>query len=203
MDEFPTARLLLRRFRRSDARALHGYLSLPEVVRYEPYPVQSVEDCERLADERAGRTDMWAVCLRDSGEVIGNLYLHRNEPQAWRTWELGYVLHPDHWGRGYASEGASALVTTCFRAWAAHRVTAGCDPRNAASWRLLERLGFRREGHFRANAFFETDATGNPVWHDSYFYAVLAEEWQSPPPGRGFAGTGEPAPTYARRHDSG
>lgn len=179
MEEFLTARLLLRRFLPSDGPALYSYLSLPEVVRYEPYPVQSAEDCERLAAERADRDDLWAVCLRSSGDLIGNLYLHREDPRAWRTWTLGYVFHPDHWGRGYASEAASALVTTCFESWGAHRVTAGCDPRNAASWRLLERLGFRREGHFLQNASFSTDASGDPVWHDSYHYAVLAAEWRA------------------------
>ncbi len=181
MEEIRTARLLLRRFRPSDGPALHSYLSLPEVVRYEPYPVQSAADCERLAVERAGRDDFWAVCLRPSGDLIGNLYLHREDPRAWRTWELGYVLHPDRWGRGYAREAAAALVTACFESRGAHRVTAGCDPRNAASWRLLERLGFRREGHFLANAAFGTDAGGEPVWHDSYLYAVLAGEWHPAP----------------------
>lgn len=86
---------------------------------------------------------------------------------------------PDHWGRGYASEAASTLVTACFESSGAHRVTAGCDPRNTASWRLLERLGFRREGHFLANASFTSDGEGNPVWHDSYLYAVLADEWRA------------------------
>lgn len=176
MDLIRTERLQLRRFRASDGPGLYAYLSRPKAVRFEPYPVQSAQDCERLAAERASQPAFWAVCLRDSGELVGNLYLNLEDPPVWRTWELGYVFHPDHWRRGYATESARALVGASFD-WGAHRVVARCDPRNDASWRLLERLGLRREGHLRRNASFDTDASGEPVWHDAYLYAVLEEEW--------------------------
>nr|WP_300147647.1 GNAT family N-acetyltransferase [Propionicimonas sp.] len=175
--ELTTSRLLVRRFRASDGPGLHGYLSRAEAVRFEPYPPQSPADCDRLAVERAASPDFWAVCLGGSDELIGNLYLHRHEPLAWRTYELGYVFHPDHWGRGYATEAAAGLVSWCFEHQGAHRVEARCDPVNAASWRLLERLGCRREGHLLQNASFVDDAAGNPVWKDTYLYAVLAAEW--------------------------
>lgn len=174
-DEYTTARLLLRRFVAADAQGLYSYLSRPEAVRYEPYPVQSLDDCRRWAAERATSPDFWAVCLR-SGELIGNLYLHLEEPPAWRGWELGYVFHPDHWGRGYASEAAVRLVDACF-AQGAHRIEARCNPLNDASWRLLERIGFRREGHLRQAASFADGPDGTPLWHDAYVYAVLSEEW--------------------------
>jgi [ribosomal protein S5]-alanine N-acetyltransferase len=54
---------------------------------------------------------------------------------------------------------------------------ARCDPRNEASWKLLERIGFRREGHFRRFAFFRRDDTGKPLWHDAYEYAILDEDY--------------------------
>ncbi|MGC3994989.1 MAG: GNAT family N-acetyltransferase [Propionicimonas sp.] len=171
---FLTPRLSVRRFLPTDGPGLHAYLSRPEAVAFEPYPVQSADACERLAAERARDPDFWAVCLGDV--LIGNLYLHPEEPVAWRTWELGYVFHPDHWGRGYAHESAAALLDRCF-AQGAHRVVAHCDPANPASWRLLERLGLRREGHLRQNASFASDAEGRPVWKDTYPYAVLASEW--------------------------
>ncbi|HEY3339453.1 MAG TPA: GNAT family protein [Propionicimonas sp.] len=176
MEGFTTDRLAVRRFRTTDGPALHAYLSRPEAVRFEPYPVQSAQDCERLAGERAGDPAFWAVCLADTGDLVGNLYLSRQQPDAWRTYELGYVFNPDHWGRRFATESAAALVSACF-AGGAHRIVARCDPRNLASWRLLERLGFRREGHFIRSASFTTDAAGAPVWHDGYLYACLAEEW--------------------------
>ncbi len=176
MEGFATGRLAVRRFLASDGSGLHAYLSRPEAVRFEPYPVQSAQDCERLVRERASDPAFWAVCLAYSGELVGNLYLSREHPEAWRTYELGYVFNPDYWGRGYATESAAALVSKCF-AEGAHRIIARCNPQNLASWRLLERLGFRREGHSLRSASFITDTAGQPVWHDAYLYACLEEEW--------------------------
>ena len=183
MEELDTQRLQVRRFLPADGAGLHAYLSRPEAVRFEPYPVQSRADCDRLAAERSDDPAFWAVCLRGPGELVGNLYLGLQQPLAWRTFELGYVFHPGHWGRGYATEAAGALVAACF-ANGAHRVLARCDPRNEASWRLLERLGFRRGGHLRRNASFAVDDAGEPVWHDAYLYATLAEEWRPPRTGQ-------------------
>lgn len=123
-----------------------------------------------------------AVCLQGSGELVGNLDLNQQQPQSWRTFELGYVFNPPHWGKGYATEAAGALVSACFDR-GAHRVVARCNPQNGSSWRLLERLGFRREGHLVRSASFASNDAGEPIWHDAYLYAALAEEW-SPPSSR-------------------
>lgn len=88
------------------------------------------------------------------------------------TLEMGYVLNRAYWGRGYAAESCQALLTLAF-SQGIHRVYAECDPENAASWRLLERLQFCREGHLRQNVFFWTDAQGKPLWKDTYVYARL------------------------------
>ena len=176
MEGFVTERLAVRRFLDSDGPGLHAYLSRPEAVRFEPYPPQSAQECERLAAERVDDPAFWAVCLRESGALVGNLYLSRQQPEAWRTYELGYVFNPEYWGSGFATESAAGLVSACF-AGGAHRVLARCNPLNRASWRLLERLGFRREGHFLRSASFATDGTGEPIWHDAYQYACLSEEW--------------------------
>lgn len=179
MEEFYTTRLRVRRFVPADGPSLYAYLSMPEAVRYEPYATQSQEECARLAAERSLDPAFWAVCLRGSDELVGNLYLHLEEPRSWRTYELGYVFNPAHWGHGYATEAAGALVSACFEG-GAHRVIARCDPRNGSSWRLLERLGFRREGHLLRNASFDVDDAGEQIWHDAYLYATLAEELSPP-----------------------
>lgn len=173
-----TARLVLRRFAPDDADALHGYLSRPEAVHFEPYGLQSRQDCVLEARRRSGDPDFLAVCLADTGELVGNLYFHPEEPAAWRTSELGYVFHPDHWGHGYATEAVRGLLDAAFAEWGVRRVTARCNPENTASWRLLERVGFRREGHLLAAASFADDEQGNPVWHDTYLYGLLASEWE-------------------------
>ncbi len=179
MDELDTERLRVRRFRLSDGAGLFAYLSRPEAVRFEPYPVQSEQDCARLAAERSVDPAFWAVCLHGSGELVGNLYLSLQQPESWRTYELGYVFHPRRWGHGYATEAAGALVSACFDG-GAHRVVARCNPQNESSWRLLERLGLRREGHLVRSASFGVDDFGRQVWHDAYLYAALAEEWTPP-----------------------
>ncbi|WP_444664239.1 GNAT family N-acetyltransferase [Cellulomonas sp. CW35] len=172
-----TDRLVLRRFTRDDGAGLHAYLSRPEAVRFEPYDVQTRAQCDELATARAQDPSFWAVCRGSDGALVGNLYLHHDEPRGWHGYSLGYVFHPDEWHQGYATEACRALLDVCFRQWGAHRVSARCDPRNEASWRLLERLGLRREGHVRQAASFRTDDAGRPVWHDAYLYAVLDTEW--------------------------
>ena len=174
-----TPRLVLRRFVATDGAGLHAYLSRPEAVAFEPYPVQSREACDLEARRRSGDQDFLAVCRADTGELVGNLYFHPEDPEAWRTSELGYVFHPDHWGRGYATEAVRGLLDLAFGQWGVRRVTARCNPDNAASWRLLERVGFRREGHLLAAVSFVDDEHGNPLWHDTYLYALLASEWES------------------------
>jgi RimJ/RimL family protein N-acetyltransferase len=176
MDRIETERLLLRRFRESDAQDLYEYLSDPEVVKYEPYGVFSEEACLKEAKARAGNPAFFAVCLKEGGKLIGNLYLHEDDPEFF-AWELGYAFNAKYQGMGYASEACRAIVSHAFDCLGAHRVFARCDPLNAPSWRLLERLNMRRESHKLKNVFFRRDGRGSPVWKDTYEYAVLAEEW--------------------------
>lgn len=164
-----TDRLTIRRFQPGDWHALHAYLSDPEVVRFEPYSPFTEAASRYEAIARAGNSAFWAVCLKDGGQLIGNLYLDRRDDMAY---ELGYVFSREAWGHGYASEAARALVTKAFSE-GAHRVFAQCNPENLASWKLLERLGMRREAHFKANVQFSKNAG----WQDTYVYAILESEW--------------------------
>jgi RimJ/RimL family protein N-acetyltransferase len=174
-----TERLVIRRFVRADYKALYAYLSLPEIVRFEPYEVFSLRDCKREAAKRARHPSFWALCLRGTDELIGNLYFSLQDPDTYRTWELGYVLRPDCQGMGYAAEGASRLLEYAFAVLRAHRVIARCNPVNTRSWKLMERLGMRREQHSLKSAWFKKDDNGDPIWHDTYLYAILREEWNN------------------------
>ena len=71
----------------------------------------------------------------------------------------------------YAAEALSAVIRSAFQE-GAHRIYAECDPRNTASWKLLESVGFRREAHLRQNVYFRKDADGAPIWKDTYVYAI-------------------------------
>lgn len=167
-----TQRLLLRPFTPMDAEDLYAYLSRERVVQYEPYGPFTREEAVREAARRAEDANFHAVVLKETGHVIGNVWL---APGDFGTWELGYVFHDGFWGCGYATEAASALIRWAFEN-GAHRIIAMCNPENEASWRLLERLGMRREGCLRQNIWFRRDTQGNPVWQDTYEYALLKDE---------------------------
>lgn len=174
-----TERLIIRRFCNEDGEALYDYLSREEVVRFEPYEVMTLDECRVEAERRALHEAFWAVCLRDSGKLIGNLYFQQEEPGEFKTWELGYVFNPDHYGKGYATEASRRMLQYGFENLEAHRIIARCNPENKASWRLLERLGMLREGYFRKQAFFRRDEAGAPIWHDTYEYSMLELDFKS------------------------
>ena len=89
-----------------------------------------------------------------------------------RTYELGWVIAPAYQRHGYASEAAQALRDYCFANLNAHRVIATCQPDNPASYRVMEKIGLRREGHFR-----QCIQRSETEWWDEYFYALLRDEW--------------------------
>jgi [ribosomal protein S5]-alanine N-acetyltransferase len=170
-----TDRLIIRRFRANDWRDLYEYLSDPDVVLYEPYNVYNIDMCIREAAERAKDRAFWAVCLKEGGKVIGNLYLEKKD---FETWELGFIFNKRYQGQGYAVESAKALMDYAFLKYETRRIIAMCNPENKHSWRLLERLGLRREGHLIRNIYFKTDDNGQPIWLDTYLFGLLFEEWK-------------------------
>jgi len=173
-----TARLLVRKFRAEDGDDLFEFLSLPEIYAFEPGKPIDRATAGEVAAERATTGNFFAVELKETGKMVGHLYFQRLNPTKFLTWELGYIFNPAYHRRGYCSESARALVGYGFSVLGAHRVVANCDPRNEASWRTLERIGLKREGHFRKHAFFRTDADGNPLWHDCLSYGILEEDWK-------------------------
>ena len=177
MDILETNRLFLRKFKPDDWEDLYEYLSLEEVVKYEPHDVKSKEECREEAFNRSKNTAFWAVCLKDNKKLIGNVYFQQQEPKDFMTWELGYVFNPQYYGKGYATEASEKVIEYGFEKLDAHRITAGCNPDNTSSWRVLERLKMRREGYFIKPIFFKRDANGQSIWQDAYQYAILKEEW--------------------------
>lgn len=172
-----TKRLILRRFNEEDWKDLHEYLSEESVVKFEPYGVYDEEGSRQEAISRAQNEAFWAVCLKENNKLIGNVYFQKQEPCEFLTWEIGYVFNPKFYGQGYATESCKAVMDYAFRELSARRIVAMCNPLNTASWRLLERLKMRREGHLQQNIFFKYDETCNPIWCDTYEYGVLAKEW--------------------------
>lgn len=170
-------RLIIRRFTSNDFDDLYEYLSQEEVVRFEPYEIFTKANSIREAIIRSKNDAFWAVCLKENNKVIGNLYFERQQPDRINTWELGYVFNSFYWKCGYATEACSAFIKYAFNNLNTYRIVAMCNTLNASSWKLLERLGFRREGHLIKNMYFKKDINGNPIWSDTYEYALLSDEY--------------------------
>jgi [ribosomal protein S5]-alanine N-acetyltransferase len=172
-----TERLILRKFTCDDWKDLYEYLSQESVVKYEPYDVFNEEACVNEAARRSQNDSFWAVCLKSDSKMIGNVYFKCQEPEHFLTWELGYVFNPSFYGNGYATESCRKIISYAFERLNARRIIAMCNPENTSSWKLLERLDMRREGHLRKNIYFKCDTNGKPVWNDTYEYAILSDEW--------------------------
>jgi RimJ/RimL family protein N-acetyltransferase len=166
-----TDRLRIRRFRPDDWAGVHAYASDAATNTYLGVGVMTEEQCRAWVDRQSG--DEWAglaVALRLDDSVIGHLILRAESEH--RTREIGWVIHERARGQGYATEAARALLRHCFETLDLHRVFATCQPENVASWRVMEKLGMRREGHFHRSVHQESGE-----WWDEYLYAILQEEW--------------------------
>jgi len=171
-----TERLRLRPLAAADAEALFALRSDPVVQRYGSHPPwterqRAVAYIERdLQAMAAGKDLQLALERRDDATIIGTCTLHGLNPPC-RSAEIGYVLRPSDWGRGFANEACVALLDWGFERLDLNRVEADIDPRNIASARVLERLGFTQEGHLR-----ERWIVGGEV-SDSWIYGLLRREW--------------------------
>ena len=172
MREIRTKRLLLRPFRESDYDDLFEFLSQLEDDEFEGYPGITCENGRQHLAYRLGSEEFCAMELKESGKVIGNICCGNRD---FAAREVGYIVNKHYQQQGYAAEALSAVIAQAFRE-GIHRVYAECDPRNVPSWKLLEKVGLRREAYFRQNIWFRRDGNGAPVWKDTLIYAILEND---------------------------
>lgn len=177
-----TKRLLLRLMTEADVDDIHSYQSREDVCRYLLFGPRTREDvAERVAKHAVATMlekdgDYLQLALELPGtanapsRVIGDSYFTLSNLENSRG-EIGWTLHPDFAGHGYAAEAARAVLDIAFRVIHLHRVYAELDPRNDASIALCKRLGMREE------AFFVKDLWFKGEWADTGIYAVLRDEW--------------------------
>ncbi|MEK6676398.1 MAG: GNAT family N-acetyltransferase [Planctomycetota bacterium] len=196
---FETSRLLLRELCVEDAEALQEIVSDPRVTRYLPFDPQTLEQTRKYiaGAVRDQKTEPrvafdFAIVVRSEHDrpdesshgggvdvgsmtrptrLIGRCGLGVNRPEH-REAMMWYLLHPSHWGKGYAFEAASALLGFGFTTLDLHRVFADCDPRNTASCRVAERLGMVMEGRLRENYYLKGE------WCSAAMYGILEGEWR-------------------------
>jgi RimJ/RimL family protein N-acetyltransferase len=173
-----TPRLHLRPIGPADAQALYGIFSDPVVMRYwSTPPWASIEfahewiarDMQTMA---AGEHLRLGIVERAGGALLGSCSLFHLAPTCRRA-EVGYGLAQAAWGKGYVQEAVGALLRHGFAAMDLNRVEADIDPRNTASARSLERLGFRREGLLRERWIVAGEVS------DSALYGLLRADWQA------------------------
>jgi ribosomal-protein-alanine N-acetyltransferase len=175
--QLETERLLLREFERNDWSVVLAYQRDPRYLRYYEWTERTPEDAQAFVqmflDQQAGepRTKFQlAVTLRESGELIGNCGVRLPSPDA-HEGDIGYELAPIHWGCGYATEAAHAIVEFGFNQLNLHRISAECVADNAGSINVLRKLGMRQEGRLREHQSFKGR------WWDTLLFAVLRHEW--------------------------
>ena len=170
-------RLLLRRLELSDANAVFKYRSDPATQECQLWAPRSLHEVEEFITKRiafspniSGTWFQFAICLRASGEVIGDCGVRFPDDDSEQV-EIGVTLSPSHQGSGFATEAMAAVIRYVFKTLHKHRVFASVDPGNLASIKLLERLGMRKEAHHRESLWFKGR------WADDLVYALLAREW--------------------------
>ncbi|WP_281976113.1 GNAT family N-acetyltransferase [Halobacillus litoralis] len=169
-------RIYLREVLPEDWAAFQPYSSNEETVKYQPWGPNTPDDCkffvrqamlDRMQRHR-GRF-VFVIVEKSSGAVVGNIEMNI------RDWdgvgEVGFIIHQDRWGEGFATEATLLMLNYCFVTCELHRVVATSSPQNLPSIRVLEKIGMIKEGMLRKDLLIKGE------WRDSLVYSMLREEW--------------------------
>ncbi|MBG9586370.1 GNAT family N-acetyltransferase [Cytobacillus firmus] len=168
--ELKTERLIIRKFKSEDWQAVYEYTSNSEVMRYIPEGVFTEEAAKEFIRKNIEKAEHFPVFI-DGKVLIGHIGFHKYFGD--HTFEIGWVFNPRFYNKGYASESAYAVLKYGFEKLGLHRIIATCQPENPPSYRVMEKIGMRREG------FFKKCIPHGDEWWDEYYYAILKEEWNS------------------------
>jgi [ribosomal protein S5]-alanine N-acetyltransferase len=169
-----TPRLRLRQFREDDVDAMHACFTNVQAMRYWNTPLHT----KRIETERAVRRFIdctpsyyrfWAVADKTTDQCLGLVNYHDGHIRNKRS-AIGYIVDPAHCKQGIATEAVSAMIRFCFQDLGVHRLQAFVHPDNEPSLKLIEKLGFRREGLLRDNLRVSDE------WRDDLLYALLSTD---------------------------
>lgn len=167
-----TERLTLRQIVKDDANEMFALRSNLEIMKYIPRELpKTLEDAVTHIEYMQGLLDNlecinWAICLKGESRLIGNIGFFRMQPQNHRA-EVGYMLAQDYHGKGIMQEALTEILRYGFEEMKLHSIEAVTDPENFSSWKLLEKNGFIREGHFKEDCYWQGK------FLDSYVYSLL------------------------------
>ena len=180
-NKIETKRLILRPFREDDLDIILQLYSNRNIMRYMP---NDYMDLDAAKGHLQKIVQDWqavplismemAVLLKDTNEKIGRCRIHL-EPES-ETAMVGWLLLEKEWNKGYATEITKALMRVSFSELHMHRVCAICNPENAASCKVMEKCGMRKEAHYVKKCKYTKD--GVSFWEDEAEYAILASEFE-------------------------
>ncbi len=164
-----TENLVIRNFELTDEKDLCEYMLQRVNAEFESYPDFTSPKAKEEIVFRSNSDEFFAIELKKINKVIGNIYLGKRD---FNARELGYVLNQDYQNKGYGSEACKAMIEFAFKK-GVHRIYAECAPQNVPSWKVMEKVGLKREAFFKKNVTFHADDTGKPIYWDTYVYATL------------------------------
>ncbi|MGP4076497.1 GNAT family N-acetyltransferase [Halobacillus sp. K22] len=170
--------LYLREIVPDDWESLHTYASNEEACKFQPWGPNNEQDSiffvqQAIRDREVRHRSrfVFAIINKESGRVVGNIEMNIIDWDG--VGEIGFIIHPDHWGKGYATEAAHLILKHSFERCELHRVEANCSPDNIASLNVLEKIGMILEGKLRQNILVKGS------WRDSCVYSMLKDEWSA------------------------
>lgn len=176
INHLESERITLRDIEEKDWRDVHKYASQSIVCKYQSWGPNTKEESrdfvkkviEDAKIEPRSRF-VFAVLDKKDHQMIGSGEINIRDFTN-RIGEIAYIINPDYWGKGFATEVANLLIEFGFKEFHLHRIFATCDPRNSGSTKVLERVGMTREGKIRENLLIKNE------WRDSFLYSILEQE---------------------------
>ena len=172
-------RLILRPIQIEDSALIFAYRSNSVVNQYQGWIPKTIDDVHNFIRNRTspefnlpGSWFQFVMIKQDNDELIGDVGVHFLDSGGFQV-ELGCTLDQKHMGKGYATEALGGVINFLFECQNKHRIIASIDPRNEKSIQLFERLGFRKEAHFKQSFLI------NGEWVDDLIYAILKDEWKT------------------------
>ncbi len=180
MRSLETGRLILRKFTPDDLDAVQSYAAITENAIYMEWGPNTQEQTQVFIDRAISQAEedpcvnyQYAAVLKDTGRLIGGCDLNLSRDKA----EIGWILHRDFWKQGYGPEMGEAMLKLGFDELHLHRIIARCDAENYGSYRVMEKIGMRREGLFIEGR--PANKLSDQKYGDELVYAILKEEWDT------------------------
>lgn len=177
MELFKTERLIIRRFKESDAAALYDYFEKPRVNCFMDEKLNTVEEAKAEVLKRSKDVSQYAVCLPDD-TLIGNIFAFSEYDGD--SYNVGWNLNSKYEGKGFAKEAAEGLLNYLFTEQNARRIYCYVEEDNERSQALCKRLGLREEGTFIEFISFIKNTDGTPKYENTMQFAIKKREWEQP-----------------------